>query len=75
MEKIRKLVAEHFIPGGILGENVTNVMTLNAELDTLLSVRGCSWPPRFGEYLGGKIARRQPAPWFRIFLRSPGRFY
>lgn len=73
--KTRKLVAEHFIPDGILGENVTNVMTLNAALDTLLPVRGYSRPPRSGEYPGGKIARRQPAPWFRIFLRSPGRFY
>lgn len=34
-EKIRKLVAEHFVRGGILGENVINVMTLNAALDTL----------------------------------------
>lgn len=39
-EKIRELVAEHFIPGGILGENVINVMTLNAALDTLLPVQG-----------------------------------
>lgn len=28
-------VAEHFISGGILGENVINVMTLNAALDRL----------------------------------------
>ena len=33
--KIRKTVAEHFISGGILGENVINVMTLNAALDKL----------------------------------------
>jgi K+-transporting ATPase ATPase C chain len=31
------LVAEHLVPGGILGENVINVMTLNAALDTLPS--------------------------------------
>ncbi|WP_418671368.1 potassium-transporting ATPase subunit C [Akkermansia sp.] len=30
-----KTVAEHFISGGILGENVINVMTLNAALDKL----------------------------------------
>ena len=35
LEKVRRLVAEHLIPGGILGENVINVMTLNAALDTL----------------------------------------
>mgnify|MGYP004566023381 CR=1 FL=1 len=34
-EKIRELVAEHFIHGGILGENVVNVMILNAALDRL----------------------------------------
>ena len=37
-EKIRKLVSEHVVRGGILGENVVNVMTLNAALDTLLSL-------------------------------------
>ncbi len=35
LEKVRRLVAEHLIPGDILGENVINVMTLNAALDTL----------------------------------------
>lgn len=39
-EKIRELVAEHFVPGSILGENVINVMTLNAALDTLPPVSG-----------------------------------
>lgn len=34
-EKIRELVAGHFKNGGILGENVVNVMTLNAALDKL----------------------------------------
>lgn len=37
LEKVRQLVAEHLVPGGILGENVINVMTLNAALDTLPS--------------------------------------
>lgn len=32
-EKVRGLVAEHFVRGGIFGENVVNVMTLNAALD------------------------------------------
>ncbi|WP_418684825.1 potassium-transporting ATPase subunit KdpC [Akkermansia sp.] len=39
-EKIRELVAEHFVRGGILGENVINVMTLNAALDTLFPMSG-----------------------------------
>ena len=39
-EKIRKLVSEHFVRGGILGENVVNVMTLNAALDTLFPMSG-----------------------------------
>lgn len=34
-EKIRELVGKHFIHGGIFGENVVNVMTLNAALDKL----------------------------------------
>lgn len=34
-EKIRELVAGHSKNGGILGENVVNVMTLNAALDKL----------------------------------------
>lgn len=33
--KVRELVAGHFHHGGILGENVINVMTLNAALDKL----------------------------------------
>ncbi|MCD8273339.1 potassium-transporting ATPase subunit KdpC [Akkermansia sp.] len=40
LEKIRELVAEHFVRGGILGENVINVMTLNAALDTLFPMSG-----------------------------------
>lgn len=39
-EKIRELVAEHFVRGRILGENVINVMTLNAALDTLFPMSG-----------------------------------
>ena len=39
-EKIRKLVSEHFVRGGSLGENVVNVMTLNAALDTLFPMSG-----------------------------------
>lgn len=39
-EKIQELVAEHFVRGGILGENVINVMTLNAALDTLFPMSG-----------------------------------
>ena len=39
-EKVRKLVSAHFVRGGILGENVVNVMTLNAALDTLFPMSG-----------------------------------
>ena len=39
-EKVRKLVSAHFVRGGILGENVVNMMTLNAALDTLFPMSG-----------------------------------
>ncbi|MFR4223107.1 MAG: hypothetical protein ACLT38_05250 [Akkermansia sp.] len=71
--KIRRLVAEHLVRAA-LGENVINVMTLNAALDTLFPMSGME-PAPVRKYPGGKSSASAGALVPRLSLVTGAVFF